>query len=375
MKELFSKYLRDKLTPEELDQLFSQYNEEELDEVLKEMQALPALENSDEETDRQVVFNKILNRLEDKKRINWVRVAVAAMFIGLIATGGWYFFKKEPVAKEISFIQPGSNKALLVLAGGQQIILDNIRKGDVAQLGNVKVIMKADSSLLVYNITGNSRNDNGQNNAGNSNTANAVGYNTLFTPRGGQFQVQLPDGSHVWLNAASSLRYPAAFTGTKREVELKGEAYFEVAKDDRKPFEVSAKGQHIKVLGTAFNIMAYDDEKTVKTTLVQGAIKVNDQLLHPGEQISLNTITQPNMKEVLSWKEGKFWFDGADINTIMRQIARWYDVDVQYEGEIQPIEFTGIIARTEQVSQLLEALEQTGNVHFKISGKKILVTK
>jgi ferric-dicitrate binding protein FerR (iron transport regulator) len=207
-------------------------------------------------------------------------------------------------------------------------------------------------------------------------------FNTIETPKGGKFQIRLPDGSKVWLNAASSIRFPAKFAGSKRKVELRGEAYFEVAHDESKIFEVNARNQTVQVLGTHFNINAYEDEPSVNTTLLEGSVRISDvrtnvsQLLKPGEQSQLSEqieiINLKNTNEAVAWKDGYFQFDEADIKTVMRQIERWYDVSVVYEGNLPNYRFAGEIERNLSLLQVLKVLEKT-NVHFRLEGREVIV--
>ncbi len=264
-----------------------------------------------------------------------------------------------------STLAPGGNKAILTLANGQQIILDNQANGKIAVAGGVDII-KADSGAIAYTGTGNN-----------------VQYHTLSTPRGGQFQLTLPDGSQVWLNSASSIRYPTAFTGTERKVEMTGEGYFEIAPDAAKPFTVKANRLDVHVLGTGFNIMAYADENAIRTTLVSGSVKVEAgdaaTVLTPGVQASLSPegktfkTSRPDLAEVLAWKNGQFRFNRTGIKNIMRQVSRWYNVEVSYEGNVDNIEFQGILSRKVTAKALLETLEATGDVHFEIQGDHISV--
>lgn len=269
-------------------------------------------------------------------------------------------------------IMPGGNKAILTLAGGQRIVLDSVANGNIATQGQTAILKTADGQLD-YNTQ-----DKG--------TATAVYYNTVSTPKGGQYQLTLSDGSKVWMNAASTLHFPTSFTGTQRLVELDGEAYFEVAKDAFTPFVVKVKdGAAIKVLGTEFNIMAYGNEQDTKTTLVKGSVKVTNgnfnAMLQPRQQALSKTgnstapviINQyPNMEEVLGWKNGVFQFVNADLRLVMRQIARWYDVEVLFDDRVPEVHFTGSISRSLKASELLSGIEYVG-VHFKIEGKKVLV--
>ena len=307
----------------------------------------------------------------------WKKVAAAAVIIMMLGTGAYFLFgnkgKQDEIAKtennnsSNNDVAPGGNKATLQLADGSTIILDSAQNGTLSQQGNARVL-KLDNGQLAYNASG---------------TAKEVLYNTISTPRGGQYQLTLADGSKVWLNAASSIRFPASFTGSKRKVELTGEAYFEVAKNPAMPFTVSVNGMNVEVLGTHFNINSYADEDVIKTTLLEGAVKVIKgsviALLSPGQQAQLTSNGQIGVNknidvdEVMAWKNGKFQFgDKVDIGTIMRQIARWYDVDVEYKGVFTK-HFGGSISREVNISQVLKVLETTGDVKYKVEGRKVIV--
>jgi ferric-dicitrate binding protein FerR (iron transport regulator) len=270
-------------------------------------------------------------------------------------------------------VAPGGNKAILTLANGNRIILTNAKNGLLAQQGGTQ-INKTASGQIIYN-------------AAQAVRAADTAYNTITTPRGGQYMVVLPDSSKVYLDASSSLRFPAAFSGKLRTVMLTGEAYFEVAHNKNMPFHVLTKGQTVEVLGTHFNINAYDDEKAIKTTLLEGSVRVSiagsQALLTPGEQSqiappvtpdkSINIIQNANTEEAVAWKNGFFQFENADIQTIMRQFARWYNVDVVFDGKVNERLFSGEIHRNLTLLQALELLNYA-NVHFNIDGKKIIVS-
>ena len=205
-------------------------------------------------------------------------------------------------------------------------------------------------------------------------------YNTLATPRGGQYQLTLPDGSKVWLNAASSLRYPVAFLGAERRVEVTGEAYFEVTKNASQPFKVSLRdNQEVDVLGTSFDINAYADEPEIRTTLLTGAVKTEGVTLKPGQQAAW-TLNRPvrvrsdaDVEEAIAWKNGKFIFSGGDIQSVMRQLERWYDVEVDYKGDFKGVELVGVISRFKNISEILNMLEQTHTVTFQVEGRRVTV--
>jgi ferric-dicitrate binding protein FerR (iron transport regulator) len=274
---------------------------------------------------------------------------------------------------------PGSDKAILTLANGKKI-----------ELGNTPAAIVQEGSLRVLNKGGQLRYQG---------APNAITYHTLTTPRGGQFKLLLPDGTAVWLNAASSITYPTRFAAGERRVSISGEAYFEVAKDAQKPFHVTtspapgrSEGDDIEVLGTHFNINSYSDERYVKTTLLEGSVRYTSRnknrltgnteqvVLKPGEQViagSHSPLTidhSPDLEEVMAWKNGSFHFNRAGLEAVMRQLSRWYDVDIVYEKQIPDIHFEGDMQRNLNLSQVLTGLGKMG-VHFKIEGKKLIVTQ
>lgn len=311
-------------------------------------------------------------------RVPWLwRAAVILMIVAVSAGLLQYRIQHKDAVKLTSTrhpLQPGSHKAILTLANGQQIVLDNTDNGNIASQNGMQ-IMKLDSGLLVYKGNGNGE----------------VAYNVLTTPRSGQFQLVLPDGSHVWLNSASSIRFPTVFNSKAREVELTGEGYFEIKQDPSKPFTVKARGMEVHVLGTGFNVMAYDDEEAVSTTLVHGSVKVQAlttrsttantaMVITPGQQASLFNqnnilkVSEPDMEEVLAWKEGEFRFKKTSIQVIMRQIARWYDVQVVFKGDLSDMALSGVISRQESADQLLDILQSTKQVRFATNGNTITVS-
>jgi ferric-dicitrate binding protein FerR (iron transport regulator) len=315
----------------------------------------------------------------------WKKIASAAAVFILIFSGAYLLFfnnmeigivKNETNKPLQNDIAPGGNKAVLTLTDGSVIILDDAQNGTISQQGNTK-ILKLDEGQLAYKVSGKS---------------DEILYNTISTPRGGQYQMTLSDGTKVWLNSVSSIRFPAAFVGKERKVELTGEGYFEVAKNASMPFKVDIAGKsEVEVLGTHFNINAYSDEATINTTLLEGKVKVkvsttdsrlptpDSRLLSPGQQAQLTSSGQilvnksPDLDEVMAWKNGKFEFGEAmDINAVMRQLMRWYDMDVEYKGKVTG-HIGGSIGRDVNVSQVLKMLEMTGAVKFKIEGKKVVV--
>lgn len=313
---------------------------------------------------------------------SYVRIAAVAIMVVMVAGIAFWYVRQNEASKianeniQVHDIAPGGNKATLMLANGSKIILSRAQRGILFDQGNTKII-KTDSGQLVYK-SGNKQ---------KGKVHNKVVYNTLTTPPGGNYRIVLPDGSKVWLNASSSLKFPTAFYSKERKVEVRGEAYFEVKKDDAHPFIVqiyTPDGENmgtVKVLGTHFNINAYMDKPGVKTTLVEGTIKVikgtSQKLLEPGDQALIQQkgnkieISKANIKESIAWKKGFFQFEDADITSIMHQIARWYDVEVSYNNKPHGY-YSGIISRHTKLSEVLKILE-AGGFHFKVSGRKIIV--
>jgi hypothetical protein len=271
------------------------------------------------------------------------------------------------VSNLVKDIPPGANRAILTLSDGKIISLDSARKGRLAQQGNIS-IKKMDSGVLSYQMIDPSI------------FPTKEEFNILAVPRGGQYRIRLPDGTNVWLNSASTLKYPTVFHGSRRMVELSGEGYFEVAKDPMFPFEVKASDAKIEVLGTHFNVNAYADEPTLKISLAEGAVKVNGAVtLKPGEEAQINHQGEVNTVEcdlnsVLAWKNGQFLFKSTALDEVMRQVARWYDSEISYEANLNE-HFNAELSRDVPVSKLLHFLEQTNRVHFKIEDKKITVMK
>ncbi|MHA4811451.1 FecR family protein [Flavitalea flava] len=302
-----------------------------------------------------------------------MRWAAAAVLIGFLLVSYWWISRQQNVGKADIVIasrpahdaRPGTNGAVLTLADGSDIQLDSAGNGNLGMQGGTKLIRQADGKLMYQ-----------QGNAA------AVLYNTLTTPRGKQFQVELPDGTKVWLNAASSIRYPTAFIGKERRVQITGEAYFEVTQQVNMPFLVESGGQKIQVLGTRFNINAYKDEEAIRTTLLEGAVRVDEGseslVLKPGEQAQvggqhIKKIVNIDPDVVMAWKNGLFTFRHAGIRMVARQLARWYDVDVEYQGAIDEGQsFTGEIGRDLLLSDVLNGLRFT-RVHYRIEDRKLII--
>lgn len=396
LQYLFMRYLRRECTPEEVEELTGLLQE---DHARASLDApLLALWEEMKEDPRHypVDWERMFTRVTAEpdmtvalrrfrlRRIGF-RAAAAAAAVLLLA-GGWYLWHPSPVSGPptiavapskplVNDLPPGGNRATLTLAGGKTIVLDEAAKGTLAKQGNSDIVKK-DSGVLAYAPLS----------AGS--TSEAALYNTLATPRGGQYQLQLPDGTHVWLNAASSIRYPTAFTGAVREVAVTGEVYFEVAKDRAHPFVVTVGAMQVRVLGTHFNINAYPDETSVKTTLAEGSVQVqlngggHGVVMRPGQQARLDKtgrislVPDADLDETLAWKNGLFVFHSDALPVIMRRLARWYDVDVEYKDSVIPAaHFTGTVRRQENISKMLHMLELTGGVHVEIEGRKLVVSR
>jgi ferric-dicitrate binding protein FerR (iron transport regulator) len=302
------------------------------------------------------------------------KTVAAAIVAAVVGTGMWLLLKKDthqpvatvqPVENRLpNDVTPGSYKAQLVLSDGSTIDLDSAGSGKLAQQGNMQV-MNSDGQLAYER---------------DATMETKALYNTLKTSRGQMYPVKLSDGSAVWLNSSSSIRFPVAFNEQERRVEITGEAYFEIAHNDRKPFTVSVNGMEVQVVGTIFNINSYTDEGSMKTTLLRGAVKVkrgNQQvMIKPGEQAEavneILTVKKADVEHATAWKNGAFDFKNDNIYTIMRQISRWYDVDVVYEGNLNDIKISGGIYKNANLSEVLKILEGL-KVNFEIRGKKLVI--
>jgi ferric-dicitrate binding protein FerR (iron transport regulator) len=385
---LFQAYFNKTATPAERDELMALLEQPENDEQVKDLLTHTWEQHTSEsqpfrDSQGEKMLTAILQEGRSRKPVpvigskpasRWWRVAAAAAILLFIAAGGYFWFANKPSTPTLTqttqpvrdTIMPGGNKAVLTLADGSRIVLDSTREGTLTKQGNVKVI-NLNTAVLAYN-------------AGSGNAQEVI-YNTLSTPPGGQYQLLLADGTKVWLNASSSIHFPVAFKGAARNVAITGEAYFEVAKNAAMPFTVTVKDATVQVLGTHFNIMAYDDERSINTTLLEGSVKVSkgsqQKMLAPGQQSKMLPtgaikVSAADIEEVMAWKNGWFQFNASDIEKIMRQVSRWYDVDVVYDGKIPTGHFTGIVSRQNNISQVLQIM-QAGGVRFTISGKKVTV--
>lgn len=308
----------------------------------------------------------------------WTKISAAASVALVIAAGG-YLLLRNPVPHPVmarqkihNDIKPGGNKAYLILSDGKSIDLNEQRAGLIGKDVGKSILKTADGGIEYVDRHGHP-----------IAASNAV--NTLRTPNGGHYKVVLGDGTKVWLNAASQLKYPADFKNLKeRKIELMGEAYFEVAKDSAHPFIVQTDDQQIRVLGTHFNVNSYHDEGGSKTTLLEGSIRAvgkhAEAMIKPGQQVISSSTGQLKVDEAdtelaVAWKNDQFMFESEPVKPLMKKLARWYDVEVIYSEDIPEIRFNGAISKFENISAVLKILENTGKVHFEVSGRKVYVTK
>ena len=370
LKEILERYRAGESTPQDMAFLESWY--------LSHNQASPYLMNDEERIqDVDSVWAIIQPQDACSKNNLWYRLSAAAAILIFLSIGGYFFVKhKNPVQTNVivkNDARPGTNKATLTLADGKKLILGDAVSGQLANQAGV-VINKAANGELIYTIR-----------SVHSKAQLAKQFNELETARGEQYQVVLPDGSHVWLNAASSLKYPVAFSGGERVVELTGEAYFEVAHNKAMPFKVKTLRQQVEVLGTHFNVNAYNDEKITATTLLEGSVKVTsaadhrNTIIKPGQQSVTGggeiRVREVDTDEAMAWKNGYFLFNNENLGSIMRKISRWYNVDVLYQNDAaQSMVFSGTVSKYKNVSQVIRILELTNAVHFRIDNNRVIVS-
>lgn len=383
IKEIALKFFQGKATPEEEGLLHQWY---ESTDISNERLLIDRGENVDDVRER--LFTSIQKSIKSQtksktihqlSRRKWVRMVAASLFL-FLSTGVAYFYSQNKIEEPIRYtklldgdVGPGGNNAVLELGDGIIINLDEAAIGELGSVGGMSIIKQSDGVLSIEISSG-----------PNNEVAK---INTIRTPAGGQYQVKLPDGTKVWLNASSCIKFPSAFAKEFREVTLYGEAFFEVAKvqnndNKRVPFFVLNKDQRIEVLGTQFNVYDYEGEG-IKTTLLEGSVRIysllsnSSRLLKPGEQsqivkgaIEINTA---DIETSLSWKNGDFVFNNEDLVTIMKKLERWYDIEVEYSSSVVPRKFSGAVSRSKNLSEVLKIMEFTGKVTFKIEGRRVMV--
>ncbi|SDF56679.1 FecR family protein [Chitinophaga filiformis] len=393
LRELIEKYLTEDLSQQEFQLLWSALeepgNREIWNEMIQSVWENPMYHGLSDDHIKEKALDRLRPLLteevippmvpDQKPLVRWLARGgawwAAAVFVVMCCVGAYLLFFRQAQPQQTgntdsiaakNDVAPGSNKALLTLSDGSTVPLDSVGNQLIRQGATT---IRQHNGLLQYKAQG---------------AESGIAYNTLTTPRGGQFKIVLPDGTKVWLNAASSIRYPIAFTQNERRVTISGEVYFEVAGNAAKTFMVDVNGStEVEVLGTHFNINAYKDEAAINTTLLEGKVKVNVNqqpgvILKPGQQASLSTngtfqvFKDVDTAQVIAWKEGWFQFHLANLPEVMRQVARWYDVEVNYKGDITDAVFEGRIQRDLNLAQMLKILEKY-HVRFHVEGKTITV--
>jgi transmembrane sensor len=387
---LFSKLIENGCTVTEAEQIIDLLASDE-DSVYKDLILAQLAQPVEKEKISDALYKRLDKRLQNilesetpvvqlqsqrRSKTSYVKYVAAAAVLIFLSAGAYFLLRNEEPKQHVAIqkynIPAGDNKAILTLANGKQIILTDAKNGELAN-ENAVAINKTGGGVIRYDGT----------------SANSeIAYNTMTTPRGGQYTLILSDGTKVFMNAASAIKYPTSFSGNERKVELKGEAYFEVAHNKKMPFRVETPSHQIEVLGTHFNVNAYDDEPAAKTTLLEGSVKINKvadgkvineidyKILKPGEQATVKAdiqVANADVDEAVAWKNGVFMFNDEKIESIMRKISRWYNVDVDYQGKITSEGFGGTVSRSKDISAILKVLEETGGVHFKVEGRRITV--
>lgn len=401
---LLHKHLKGELSHDEQNRLDAWANESE-----QNRQVLLKISDEGTLTDQLKTYYELLPKIEQGKNRHlaeatkvidmfsrktlWHWYTAAASILLVFAIGSYVYYKSEKrhqaaiVSTTIptnSIIPPAGNKAILTLSSGLRVELDSAVIGTIAQDGNTTINKKQDGQIVYHSFKVDS---------------SRLAYNLVSTPKGGTFQVILPDNSHVWLNAGSSLRFPIAFTGANRVVELTGEAYFQVVpqslKDglNKKPFIVRIKGPsgeagEVEVLGTHFNINGYQDEQKIRATLLEGSVRITQHLnpqkniLKPGQQAILNTgsntvsiESKQNPQSAIAWLNGKFNFESVSFHAMMQELSRWYDVEIAYEGRVPESSVVGVVDRTMPLATLLYQIEKMGDWKLRLEGKKVTVTR
>ncbi len=383
IKDLAFKFFQREITQEEEEILHQWYEEKD---IPKDRYIVQTEDESKDDMSKRL-FASIevkkdcenppvtIRRLSKK---NWISVIAASLLL-FVSIGSIYFYFHKPIEEPIHYtkllkgdVGPGGNNAILELADGSIINLDSAAIGELGSIGSLR-INKQDNGLVSIEVA--------------SSYNNAVAEkNTIRTPAGGQYQVKLPDGTRIWLNASSSITFSNVLK-EYREVELSGEAYFEVAKfqainNKSIPFFVINKNQRIEVLGTHFNVYDYPGE-TIETTLLEGSVRIhslessNSRVLKPGQQSKVANgaieIKEADLESSLSWKNGDFIFNNEEISRIMKKLERWYDVEVEYSSTFVPRKFSGAVSRSKNLSEVLKIMEFTGNITFKIEGRRVTV--
>lgn len=399
LTDLFNRYLQNTCSEAEVELLMLHFHSPDarvLNELVAQEMDKNDLGSAAKEKDLRVSVDRVHQNLRNniskevvchQKTVRrlWSPIATAAAVLLIVGLGIFFYISyfaprradgKDSTKDLVNDLMPGGNKAYLTLANGQKLSLTDVANGTLAKESGVEISKTADGQVIytLHHVKG-----------------GTTATNTIETPNGGQYQVCLPDGSKVWLNAASKLIYPVSFaTQKERKVTLSGEAYFEITKDKQHPFHVKTANQEIKVLGTHFNVNGYSDEGSIRTTLLEGSVRVlagngsgvqhqdaDGVVLKPGQQSILKAgkinVTKVDTEEAIAWKQGVFNFNNEDIFSIMRKLARWYNIEVIYEGRVPDVRFGAEISRSRSLAQVLKILEKTEGVKFKIEGRRVTV--
>lgn len=366
-KQLVERYLNKQLSDDELEVFLHLLSEDKLDKYL--LEAMDKDVEMIEESETPI-------RPIRTRPYQFLYKAAAILILSTLTFFGYKFITgkskiENTVENYLAEIKPATNKAILTLENGEKIVLND--STNTVLLSKSGVTIKQDENgVIIYDGFATQA----------PSTSSISGYNTIETPKGGIYQVILPDNSKVWLNNESRIKFPVQFSKTERKVEINGEVYFEVAPNKNKPFRVVSKEQTVEVLGTHFNVNSYADEFNTKTSLLEGSVRVTNskklsKIIKPGQQaITTNAnmeITNIDIDQVVAWKNGDFVFEGTSLETIMRQISRWYDIEVVYQGSIKNVQFGGSISRTKNINEVLRVLEMTQGVNFKLEGRRVLV--
>jgi ferric-dicitrate binding protein FerR (iron transport regulator) len=377
-QELIDKYLTNAILAEEQEQLFDMIEKKEyradLEKVVKEALDMPS-EAEEDEALRERIFRLLKQRKNQAtafsgyfRRWVWSAASVALILASVLLFRTISKKSNSPASATatVADIGPGKDGAILTLADGSHLVLDSLDNGVIATQNGVQAVLK--NGQLAYEAK--------------ERIAGEAVYNTMTTPKGRQYHMILPDGTQVWLNAASSIYFPTVFSGKERAVTVTGEAYFEVAHDPRRPFTVTAGNTDIEVLGTHFNVMAYNNETEMRTTLLEGSVKITDDgrtaVLRPGEELQLNArqfkvIKDADVEAALAWKNGWFVFKDAGVETVMKQAERWYNISVKYEGKIPEKQLNGKVSRNASLSELMEMLSFYDDMKCSIEGDTVTI--
>ncbi|SMD02916.1 FecR family protein [Pedobacter nyackensis] len=367
VKELLNRYLSGDCNEEEKALVETWY--------LKHEVANPKI-LSEEEYDTDVRIIQDTLDYKPGRTTLWTRISIAALILFTLSATFYFYYEgkqdQQYVHKDQTDIGPGTDKATLTLSDGSKISLTDVENGEIATQSGLKVAKTA-SGQIDYTVLPNNK---------EVKSSRIIEYNTITTPRGGKYQILLPDGTTVWLDAASSLKYPVQFAANERNVELVGQAYFDVAKDKNKPFKVRSGKQQIEVFGTQFNVNAYSNQAAILTTLLEGSVSVSlngsktGKMLKPGQQAALEDqhfqINEADVEEVIAWKNGYFAFEKDDVRTVLNKLERWYDVDIISDHSFGQMKIGGTISRSKSLLEVLRVLQLTRKIKFKAEGRRIV---